>query len=390
MENFSRQIYKKQEWQNGEKKDTNIEALKYSEKTAKGKLAKIMKPGFKDFAVRYMNLEEYRELIENGNLSGEFILSDKLFGYPDSFSEFLKEFRTVYSSRNQLGKTMWEETSGITTLETGNIIEQIKNIETNNRGKSVNEKNQIIRNYILQYLNSYRGNADVKRYTQGVDFHSNWTTNSLQIVKIYEGVKKYYEDIDFIPEEDRLKLRQDFLNYVSNNTDDPYPPYAKYAEEKSKEYDLNKNQEKKLMSYLKSVENEVDLGVENLKIIQDFKENPDFLNQKDGLRKIVTALGNIHDWVIQEMQHRQYHLALIVDKNITLGKDTSGSWDVDGWRDIYSIKNINDLKLNASILGVISIYPLKEMHKEISDIEKDSGDLAHPVFDHKGIARWPK
>lgn len=94
--------------------------------------------------------------------------------------------------------------------------------------------------------------------------------------------------------------------------------------------------------------------------------------------------------MIEEKQHRQYHLALIVDKDIVFGEDTGTSWDVDGWRNLYSTKKLDTDKLHASILGAISIYPLKEMYKEILEIEKGLGGLAHPVFDNKGNIKWPK
>jgi hypothetical protein len=390
MENFGKHIYKKPEWQNGNERNTAFEQLEHSEKIANEKLEKILAPDFKNFAVRYMNIEEYRELIENEKISGEFIVADSLYNQPKSFSEFLTKFGTVYNARNQLGKTMWEEMSGITALETANLVEQIKRIEKKNKDKSFDEKNEIIRDYFLQYLNSY--DREVARYIKGVDFSSGWTTNSLIKVNNQESLNDSYQNIDFIPEEERAKLREDFLEYVSQNTRSTYGGYPeeKYAKKKQDEYDLDVNQSHTLMLYLQSIKRELDLGAENLKTIQDFKDNPDFLKQKDGLRKIITALGNVHDWMIEEHQHRQYHLALIVDKNIVFGEGTGTSWDVDGWRNLYSTEKLDSDKLRASILGAISVYPLKEMYQEILEIEKGSGDLAHPVFDNKGIVRWPK
>lgn len=190
MENFGKYIYKKAEYQISNKEDITNEQLEYSEKIANEKLEKIIAPNFKKFAVRYMNIEEYQELIKNGKISGEFIIADSLYDEPKSFSEFLTKFGTVYNARNQLGQTQWEEMSGITALETANLIEQIKYIENENKDKSLDEKNQIIRDYLFQYLDSYKRDRDFPRYLKGVDFGSNWTNNSLQRVKNYEGVEK--------------------------------------------------------------------------------------------------------------------------------------------------------------------------------------------------------
>lgn len=125
-----------------------------------------------------------------------------------------------------------------------------------------------------------------------------------------------------------------------------------------------------------------------MKIIKSFQENEDFLQEEGNLRKLLVALSAIYD--VEERQSRQYHLALIVDSKIL--DDVSNSWGQDHWKELYEfeVEKIDKDKKDSSILGVISIYPLKEMHNELIKIENNSKNLAHPVFDHKGIVRWPK
>src|SRR3989344_8931527 len=74
-----------------------------------------------------------------------------------------------------------------------------------------------------------------------------------------------------------------------------------------------------------------------------------------------------------------------------LFKSSGNSWGDDSWKELYEheLEKINEKDIQSYILGAVSIYPLKEIHNEILEIEKGSKDLAHPVFDHKGIVRWP-
>jgi len=132
----------------------------------------------------------------------------------------------------------------------------------------------------------------------------------------------------------------------------------------------------------------LDTSDENLKIIEAFKNDEKFLLQKNNLRKLLIALGTAYDNP-KGRQERQYHLALIVDNK--LFKSSGNSWGDDSWKELYEheLEKINEKDIQSYILGAVSIYPLKEIHNEILEIEKGSKDLAHPVFDHKGIVRWP-
>jgi hypothetical protein len=154
MENFLKQIYKKAEWQNKAKQETNLEDLEYSEKIAKEKLEKIMSPGFRDFGIRYMNIEEYRNLIETGKLSGEFTLFNKYYNQEvvGDFSEFLENFKTGYRSYHSIRMTDWEEMSGLASLKTGDLITGVKIIRNEYSDKDAVERDRAIRQYLLRYI----------------------------------------------------------------------------------------------------------------------------------------------------------------------------------------------------------------------------------------------
>lgn len=322
MKNFEQHIYKNPDWQIGGKKEFTLEQCEYSEKIADEKLKKILEPGFRDFAVRYMNIEEYRTLVETGKLSGEFTVCDKSLRQGSDFSKFLESFADGYDTKNAMSITQWEEISGLASVKTMDLINSIKSIRADYLGKKEEERDSEIRKFLLNYIDS------------GIPYHR------------------------------------------TKNTDRYNNAYSRLMTP-SGISDLNPDLKK------------LDENDENFLIIQSFREDEKFLSQKDSLRKLLVALSAVYDDTT-EHQHRQYHVALIVDSSIM--DKASNSWGVEYWKELYEsqTEKIDKKEKYLNILGVISVYPLKEMYKEIIEIEKGAEELAHPVFDHNGVVRFPK
>lgn len=322
MENFEKHIYKNPDWQNGDKKEFTPEQCEYSEKMADEKLKKIIEPGFRDFAVRYMNIEEYKTLVETGKLSGEFTIGDKILRQGSDFSKFLESFADGYHAKNAMSITQWEEISGLASVKTMDLITSIKSIRADYLDKNEEERDSEIRRFLLNYIDS------------GIPYHR------------------------------------------AKNTDRYDNTYSRLMTP-SGISDLNPDLKK------------LDSNDENFLTIKSFREDNKFLSKKDNLRKLLIALSAVYDDTT-EYQRRQYHLALIVDSSIT--DKASNSWGIDYWKELYEsqTEKMDKKEKYLIILGAISIYPLKEMYKEIIEIEKGSEDLAHPVFDHNGVVRFPK
>ncbi len=127
----------------------------------------------------------------------------------------------------------------------------------------------------------------------------------------------------------------------------------------------------------------------SFQVVEDFKNDQNFLKQEGNLRKLILAIGRIYDLYSDleptASQHGQYHVALFVDAKVLYGEGTSDSYD--SWRRIKA-SNKGDMK--KDILGALVVHPLKEMYQEVINLEKESGELSHPVFDHNGVLRWPK
>lgn len=326
MENFKKQIYKKPEWRNEEQKSVNIENLEYSEKIANEKLEKILKPGFRGFGIRYMNIGEYRNLMETGKLSGEFTLFDKYANKSFDFPQFLKRFETGFDAGHSIAMTDWEEVSGLATVKTMDIITGINLIRNEFNDQSEIDRNRAIRQYILKFIET------------GIVWPEGWRDFTHNLDRFAENISSFH-------------TRSAFRNL---------------------NYDLKK----------------LDKSDENLKIIRSFQDDENFLQEKGNLRKLLVAISAIYD--VEERQSRQYHVALIVDSKIL--DQSTNSWGTDYWKNLYEfeIEKMSKEEKSSSILGVISIYPLKEVYNEVIKLEKNSQDMAHPVFDHNGVVRWPK
>ena len=92
MNNFPKLVYKNKAHQEKLPEEPTPKQREYSEKVAHEKLEKIMNPRFRQFSVRYMNIGEYRDILEAGTgiTGGEVILGVHRLRTTDemSFSEF--------------------------------------------------------------------------------------------------------------------------------------------------------------------------------------------------------------------------------------------------------------------------------------------------------------
>lgn len=211
MESFERHVYKKTSYREPLEKEVDSESIGHSIEIAKRKLESILSPDFKDYAVRFMNIEEYRQLIEDGVLVGEFTLPEG-FEYPQScLSELIKTFRNPTMARTNLGATGWVDKGGISSLETRKIIRLIRKIETENKGESREHKMSMIRSIILEYLNHRKNKGTYYPVIYG-RLHS-----ALDDIDDYTTPENLLANIDFISGEDRDRLCDEFRQYISEH-----------------------------------------------------------------------------------------------------------------------------------------------------------------------------
>lgn len=362
MENFKKLVYKNPELQNNEEKQFSPEQLEYSEKIAKEKLEKILDPNFSDFAVRYMNIEEYKQILETGEIKNEVTVYGGNSPLKENVNNFLNDAHWRVESH-----TNSEIISGISRNAIWKLTQNIKLIESENKKKNFDQKMELIREQILDYLNTFHRISHINNFVDP---------------------KSFFNKMSFLSEQQQKDIRDNFINKIGTSHYVDYDFVDDFTKEKLSEYNLNNKQKNVVKEYLNSLELELKIGKENMQVITDFKNNNEFLKEKNNLRKLITAIGFVFD-PFSGQQHRQYHLAVIFDSK-TFGLKSS-KW-IDQWTqfDDNTNEKLSESEKGKGILGAISIIRLKETYKEMIELEKGSGDFAHPVFDSSGTLRWPK
>ena len=377
MESFRKMAYKKAEYQDQAPPAPTPEALAFSEKVAQEKLAKILDPAFDDFSVRYVNLEEYRALLENKEFGGrgegwgnmEVSGHGKDAKNKETFIEFLpnvKEWMFPY--------TQWEESTRSTSVARQVLANLQRHVEANH-SLSKEEKLTAIREGLLLMLQGKRGIRNYAGLSDGM-------LEGLASASMQDLFKKMYAhtpsenlepSLSFLAPEEIAKVRTEAAAMrvwdVGQVTS---------AEQLAPEH------KKALQAYIDSVFMEAQYG-ESLRVLVQFRDDPHYLHQSGGLRHVVNAFSYVLDNPLRRGD-RHYQIALVFDnKTYGLTYEYGERWS--------SFKKAqmpgSEAEKQRGLLAAISLMPLKEMHKEMIEIEKGLGDFAHPVFDSNGTLRWP-
>lgn len=312
MENFRKIVYKTPDLQAKKDNELNQETLENSERIAQKKLKKILEKNFNEFSIRYINIEEYKQILQTIDLSGEVILHgpeskpfgnvDLLYNKPsiESFQEFLK---TICNPDKIWEMTNWDSSMFSSKIAT-EILRVIKNSQENSSGLPINERYKLIRENILDFLKNEK--------VGGVKINSR-------------------------------------LNY----------------------------------------------GDKNLEILNSFLNNQNFFKEGGNLRELVNAIVYAVDNPESSSGKdkgsfgRQYQIAVVFDNKIFNFKPQLPMGGAC-WSLFLNMENLSDTQKKNGLLAAVSVIPTKELYQEMIEIEKNTGDFAHPVFDQKGIIRWPK
>ncbi|MEX2369168.1 MAG: hypothetical protein WD552_02115 [Candidatus Paceibacterota bacterium] len=367
IENFKQHIYRDPEKKKEGDPEYTQEQLEQAEKVATEKLEKILDPEFVDYSVRYMNIGEYNDILKSGEISREFIDS-KFMGRYMSGKHNVRNL--LKRSKDIMSLTNWSNISGKSVSEVNLLIDAVKDEGFLRESLSVDpdvdvDKKSLIRDYLIRLI---------KKSGSPLQTYSNFSEND-------SSSKELLSKLSFLTPEEKKELGIRFDNYYENGLGGEWS----FRSEISDELDLTEDQDKLLEKYLIRREEELDIGKENTEIIYDFMNDPDFLEQKDGLRKIIIAITNSHR-LLNDSERRQYHIAVIVDNSKF--KFRSSEWGLSEWRRM-SGGATDEKDVAEGILGAISVYQLKYMYKEMINLDKGAGDFAHPIFDSNGVVRFP-
>ncbi|TSC78351.1 MAG: hypothetical protein G01um101433_292 [Parcubacteria group bacterium Gr01-1014_33] len=131
------------------------------------------------------------------------------------------------------------------------------------------------------------------------------------------------------------------------------------------------------------------MGDENFNVLCQFIEDSDWIYTKGHLRILVYALAYAPRRNMPDEQTRAYHVALIFGLAVIDVEAGVKEWGIRAWGKIKSPKGESHL-IEEQLLGIIACLPDRELVEKLINLSSKSGAFAHPVFDSRGIVRWPR
>lgn len=296
MDNFAKFVLKKE----APKVTVAHESPEHSELVAREKLEKLMGENFRNFAIRFVNINEYRHMLATRAFGGD---GKEVMMFENSWHVNRKRgrsgregpnFRQWLRSGRHLANV--EDTLAPESLKTKAVmrvlLRDLQNIEQSNKSASHEEKLQKIREVFVSMME------------EGIQVENLYYTRSGRIT----------------PENLPESIHKD--------------------------------------------------------VLQAFLADENYLDRPGAIREVVSAISYVYG-------DRQYHIALLFDDEVFRFPEspTEAQWS-------YFPKGADGK--GKGLLGAVSLLPLKEMQNEMLQLEKTSGDFAHPIFNKEGECIWPK
>lgn len=342
------------------KKAELSEAEKHSSEIAKEKLAELLNPERKSFGVRFVNIEEYEEMVSKKDFSGREVTLVK-----DRFSNWLSSSGYEGWMRTIDNMADWYHGAiNISTYE--RLIKLLR--KAHEETLKDEERTENIRR------------ADVlKRFRDKLLNHKSSQLEAIDEVRHIKEPSKY----ERVLSELKLKLENVEKEYRHNN-----PNYVFLVEESKKNIQME----------IDATEKYLDAST----IIHEFKSNDQFLiENQENLRRLIRAISYlpinfriIFDYpkvgsfdIETNKQTRQYNLALIFDLPAL---STVTSFGRDYWRHLKTNEEDATYEPANDFLGIIVLTPDKEMVGRVEETATKAEQWSHAVFDSRGNIKYPK
>ena len=341
---------------NPQKADTGLDEkmspeIQESKEAALAKLKILMDPNLRRFGVRLVSEAEYRSIMETHDLQNREVAIKRPGGIigSEAISEVYQNF--------------------LEYLKSGNKLEYDKKLEK--LGLSVHKDEDPW----------FQRIADQSRWTEsGVKQHTHHMLLELFKEARKEASKQKKEKAGGkVKDLTNKEFRERFMEMVDNGGIAGLP--IRTVDGSPKKIQIKQLFEKKEPTSKESLLK--DIPEEDLQVIREFFENPDF-GGAGKIRRFINVFSRLAPHLVERSSRpeEQYELALIFDDKI-VQDDPSASFDHWG--------RLPKGKTNGtSLLGAIVIIPDKERVKEFVDISKTAGEWAHPVFDRNGVVSYPK
>lgn len=354
----------------------------WAENIAREKLDKIMDEKFRDFAIRFVGIDEYKDIVkENYIRDQEVFVVQKGYRDPNkspNFSQYLEKSKKKGWVKTAYSQTNWEfSTKGMD--EHKELSDHLKKAhaeaQTQHETKDI-KVNTIkkLRDYLLDPESDFNkkelsivsgmlmaGRHYMKNKNELEELKRNLTTLTggesdkiLQLVEQRRNLK--WEDVLWERKSGNLVFTEDKDNDI-----------------------------KKVIEQLVFIKMYFNLsgGEDKVAIVSEFIENPEDFISSDKLHKLFQALT----WG-EKRGNSQYQVALIFDMS-AVNQVYGGYWEPlkRYSEDDRKKPNHNPRK---SLLASISVIPDREFASEISKLSAESGEWSHPVFNSNGVLLYPE
>lgn len=340
-------------------KESNNET--HAESIAQAKLEKLLADDFSDFAIRFMNFSEYEELLQNKQFRGGNAYSPKRgrmteYVKPPTFKEYLEEAKEKGWERKIPDDVDWPQG----TMSLGMYDDLMKALRAAKH--SVNREEHDKEKYIPTVLSEMRNRLNEAIYREKYYKDPQDTGRNIPFAE-------HYDDLDYIDQTYDIFFFAFVLPEIQQIID------SKKESLKTAQGEESQKLSREISQWITYKDENIKKfgGKENLDLIRKWFDDPKSVK----LRPFINAAANGQTSFIEE---HQYQVALVIDsKSFRKGESNISDWG--GIKIGGSLENI---------LGAISLIPDKSWIQKITEQSKASGDFSHPVFDNKGVIKFPK
>ena len=381
-----------------EKKDGTLEK-ENAETIALEKLIRVTGKDYRNYVIRFVHSDEYLDIVEKNRIkSQEVYVPSALYHNPDeapTFIEYLTESKLNWAKTART-QTDWDfSIRGMEEHE--ELIQFFK--KAHQEAQSKQDPKNILVNTLLSFHDILVNPESEfnKRIKKKSELLSGSGSGYYSTVDGIVSVAEHYSETKKKTEELKNQLRtilgnqsEKLIDLIRDSTELKNIWHTIWHQQQSgRLLAWSANEEKnieKIVQTLISQQSRYNLcgGEDKVAVISEFIENPKNFFSSEKLHQLFQALT----WGNKRTGTSQYQIALIFDMSAVKKTSTNNFWE--SLKGYSKDREKPDYNPKQYLLAAISVIPNRKFTEEIVNCSKNSGEWSHPVFDSRGILRYPK
>lgn len=358
------------------------EQERISLETARTKLEKLLDPAFDEFAIRFMNRDEYLSILKGGStFYAEAYVFSKKNGNAVPFTEYLRK-NAKHWQDPVFEQTQWE--SSCFDIRTGQVFFSLLRGAKKEAHARLQQQGQITAKTLRQLTMQIFQEKFSQYINYGIKMNGTTLKPGPELHYLVGTARIHGSYADVLHKLHRLKQY-----FETGKTPDlPYDGGPVIPTHEPGIYGfwgvglITKENVDSLIEAYEHKDPKFGNRNENSETVADFLWNPDFLNDKVNLRRLLRATLYLdEERNKQSGESAQYHVGVVIDISSLmkgLREDLALYWDKWG-----------RVEKGQSFLGAISMIPDKELIEKMKEAVEKAGIQAHPVFDRNGRVIYP-